>query len=168
MPLTSAITDYDENWPRLFDVEADRLRPIFENTNVAIHHVGSTAVAGLAAKPEIDILVIVSDVDHLKHWQAKLLDLGYKRGSDLMEGHYFFKRDVGSVRTHKLHVCVSGHTQIFRMLQIRDHRRTNNADRKAYEELKFRLEQKNQTGIAEYLEAKAPFLDEFYQRANQT
>ncbi len=82
-----------------------------------------------------------------------------------MKGHHFFKRDIGEIRTHKLHVCVSDHSQISRMLGIRDHLRRNSADRQAYAELKLRLERQNETGIAEYLKGKAPFLDELYRKS---
>ena len=164
MPLTSSITDYDDKWPRLYEAEVKRLRPVFGDVCVQMHHVGSTAVEGLSAKPEIDMLVVVSDSSPLDHWQGELLRLSYRRGRDLMEGHHFFKRDRGGVRTHKLHVCLSGHSQISRMLGIREHLRANPSDRQAYAELKFRLERENKAGIAEYLDAKAPFLDELYQK----
>lgn len=160
MPLTSAITKYDERWPHLFEAEAERLRPVFGTACVDLQHVGSTAVVGLAAKPEIDVLAVVSDTKELERWQGALLRLGYRRGGDLADGHHFFKRDVKGLRTHKLHVCRLGHPHILRMLTIRNHLRTNDEDREAYEALKLRLEQENRTGIAEYLEGKAPFLNE--------
>jgi len=165
MPLTSSITDYDDRWPRFFEAEAKRLRPIFGDMCVEIHHVGSTAVEGLAAKPEIDILVVVSGSSRLNLWQDELLRLKYRRGGDLMEGHHFFKRDRDGVRTHKLHICVSGHSQISRMVGIRDHLRGNPSDCQAYAALKLRLESENRTGIAEYLAAKAPFLNELHQKS---
>lgn len=140
---------------------------MFGKAFVAIHHVGSTAVKGLAAKPEIDILVAVSDASRLDVWQADLLGLDYTRGRDLMTGHHFFKRDVDGVRTHKLHICQSDHSQISRMLRIRDHLRVNATDRRAYAELKLRLERENKTGVAEYLDGKAPFLDDLFQRSRK-
>lgn len=164
MKLTSSITDYDQKWPSLFLEEAGRLRSVFGDACIDIHHVGSTAVEGLAAKPEIDVLVVVSNAAGLDNWQVELTGLGYSRGGDLVEGHHFFKRDVGGIRTHKLHVCAAGHSQINRMLGLRDHLRSNSADRRAYAELKFRLEKENRTGIAEYLADKAPFLDELYRK----
>lgn len=164
MKLTSSITDYDQKWPSLFLEEVGRLRPVFGDASIDIHHVGSTAVKGLAAKPEIDVLVVVSNATGLDNWQTELTDLGYRRGGDLMEGHHFFKRDVGGIRTHKLHVCVAGHSQINRMLGLRDHLRSNSEDRRAYAKLKFRLEEENRTGIAEYLAGKTQFLDELYRK----
>ena len=138
---------------------------MFGDACIDIHHVGSTAVKGLVAKPEIDMLVVVSNTNSLDHWQVGLTGLGYSRGGDLMKGHYFFKRDVGEIRTHKLHICISDHSQISRMLGIRDHLRRHATDRKAYAELKLRLERTNTTGIAEYLRGKTPFLDELYRKS---
>ena len=166
MPLTSEIADYDPAWPTRYDAEATRLRPLFGNRLASIHHVGSTAVEGLAAKPEIDILAIVVDTECLSRWTSDLQTLGYRRGGDLREGHHFFKRDAGSVRTHKLHVCAVGHPQATRMLTVRDHLRTHANDRMTYEALKRRLERQNENGIAEYLSGKAPFLDDLYEHAS--
>ncbi|MFC4670720.1 GrpB family protein [Seohaeicola nanhaiensis] len=59
----------------------------------------------------------------------------------------------------------SSHSQISRMVGIRDHLRESPSDRQAYAELKLRLEMENRTGIAEYLEAKAPFLDGLYNKS---
>ncbi len=164
MPLTSKITAYDVRWPMQFETEARRLRPIFGRSQMAIHHVGSTAVPGLVAKPEIDLLAEVGDTRFVPDWQAGLMDLGYRRGADLVAGHHFFKRDHGGVRTHKLHVCISGHPQAVRMLKLRDHLRANAQDRAAYAALKLRLEAENTNGIAEYLDGKAPFPDVVYKR----
>ncbi len=166
MPLTSKISNYDERWPLLFVVEATRLKPIFGDRVEGIHHVGSTAVEGLAAKPEIDILVTVTNRDLLGSWQDRLSELGYKRGGDIVEDHHFFKRDVDGLRTHKLHVCEKEHPQVSRMLRIRDHLRANAEDCAAYAALKLRLEEENRTGIAEYLDGKAPFLNDLYDRCN--
>ena len=59
MALTSSITAYDPRWPQSYADAAGQLAPIFEPGLVEIHHVGSTAAPGLAAKLEIDILAIV-------------------------------------------------------------------------------------------------------------
>ena len=164
MALTSAITDYNAAWPALYAREAGRLRRVFGPDLSNLHHVGSTAVEGLAAKPEIDILAVVGATGRLDVWTKSLARLGYRRGGDLQDGHHFFKRDVEGVRTHKLHVCAVGHPQAARMLAIRDHLRTHADDREAYAALKRRLERENRTGIGEYLEGKAPLLEELYER----
>lgn len=164
MPLTSVITAYNEHWPRLFAEEAERLAPVFGAVEFEMHHVGSTAVEGLSAKPEIDVLAVVIGTDELSKWTKALRLLGYRRGGDLSAGHHFFKRDVDGIRTHKLHICISGHPIVSRMLRIRDHLRTHHEDRAYYQALKLRLEHSNSAGIAEYLRGKAPFLDTLDQK----
>lgn len=132
--------------------------PAFRNLAIGIHHVGSTAVPGLAAKPEIDILIVVRDQNAADNCLQAMADLGYRRG-DLSAGHSFFKRDVEAVRTHKVHVCLEGHLQIARMLRFRDLLQENETLRNEYQTLKLKLEAENISGIAEYLAAKAPFIE---------
>ncbi|MEL6286469.1 MAG: GrpB family protein, partial [Pseudomonadota bacterium] len=120
MPLTSAITPYNESWPDLFRQEAARLRPVFGGACLDFEHVGSTAVEGLSAKAEIDMLVIVSSSKDLNEWEDALRLLGYRRGGDLSLNHHFFKRDFNDVRTHKLHICGSGHAIVRKMISLRD------------------------------------------------
>ncbi|WP_311977463.1 GrpB family protein [Bradyrhizobium diversitatis] len=102
MPLTSPIKSYDPTWPQQYAAEEARLKPVFGSGLIGIHHVGSTAVPGLAAKAEIDVLAVVWSDDSLDDWSRSLTRLGYRRGGDLSPGHHFFKRDVGDIRTHKL------------------------------------------------------------------
>lgn len=158
MALTSRITAYDPRWPQSYAEVAGRLAPIFAPSLMEIHHVGSTAVPLLAAKPEIDILVIVRTSDTPDIWHNSLRKLGFRRGGDLSPEHRFFKRDADGVRTHKLHLCTDGHPSITEMLGFRDHLRVSEKDRQRYEELKLRLERENVAGIGEYLLRKRPFI----------
>jgi GrpB-like predicted nucleotidyltransferase (UPF0157 family) len=157
--LTSVIRDYDPSWPVMFADEARGLQPVFGDALVAVHHVGSTSVPGLLAKPEIDILIVVTSFDALGAWVQLLGERGYRRGGDLSVGNCFFKRDVDGVRTHKLHVCIEGHAAISQKLLFRDHLRGNAEDRARYGALKLSLEADNHGGIAEYLAGKAPFIE---------
>lgn len=159
MALTSQISEYDNQWPCMFDAEKARLEGVFGAKAVEIHHVGSTAVPGLAAKPEIDLLVVVSDHRGEARVDQAMASLGYIRGKNLSEGHHFYRRDVGGVRTHKVHVCLQGHWQISRMLRFRDMLRQDDDLRQEYQNLKLELESANGHGIKEYLARKAPFID---------
>ncbi len=86
------------------------------------------------------------------------MDLGYVRGSDLSEGHHFYRRNVDGIRTHKLHVCTRGHLTIIQMLGFRDLLRRDALIRQQYEALKLQLESSNSDGMAEYMEKKSPFI----------
>lgn len=157
--LTSKISTYDSQWPQMFFAEKERIRGCFEDEIIEIHHVGSTAVPGLAAKPEIDLLIAVSGHENEPQRSACLYRLGYVRGKDLFAEHHFYRRDIDGVRTHKLHVCTDGHWQIERMLRFRDLLRADAALRQRYQTLKLELEASNSQGIGEYLARKRPFID---------
>lgn len=159
MALTSQIVPYDPEWPVRFETEAARLRSIFGLGRFEIHHVGSTAVPGLSAKPEIDLLAVYHGAEISASTEQQLKDLGYRRGGDLTPGHHFFKRDVDGVRTHKLHVIKASHPKIAHLLTFRDKLRANDVLRSEYEQLKLRLERENTSGIREYLDGKEPFID---------
>ena len=167
VPLTSEISEYDPEWPSRFAEEQKQLQPIFGSKLLRIEHVGSTAVPKLSAKPEIDILVELSDDVDIDGYVPSLTGLGYRRGGDLSEGHHFFKKDFGGLRTHKLHVLVNGHRQVTRMLLFRDHLQNNPKIRQAYQSLKLKLEKENTRGIGEYLRAKAPFIDKVLEEIGQ-
>ena len=166
MSLTSKIEPYDPEWPKRFENAVQKLYPIFRTSLLSIHHVGSTAVIGLAAKPEIDILIVVNSTKYCDYWTPELAHSGFVRGGDLSNGHLFYKRNVKGLRTHKIHVCIDGHKQIRAMLAFRDLLTSNASLREQYQELKLRQEQQNTAGIGEYLESKRPFIDEALKEAS--
>ncbi|APS31379.1 GrpB family protein [Pectobacterium brasiliense] len=159
MTLTSKITAYSSDWPMMFAAERDNIAFIFGNQLIVIHHVGSTAVPELAAKPEIDLLVEVSAHASDTDVNALMCGCGYVRGTDLSEGHHFYRKDVNGIRTHKVHVCETGHKDIDRMLAFRNILRQDAKLRALYQTLKFQLELENTVGIKEYLALKEPFIE---------
>lgn len=154
MALTSPISPYSDLWPDMFEAEKTRLEHVFGGT-ARIHHVDSTAVPGLAAKPEVDLLVAVERQGDTGEVQQRMRGLGYLRGKDLSGGHHFYRRDVDRVRTHKVHVCSAGHARIGRMLRFRDLLRQDPDLRARYRGLKLTPEAENR----EYLAQKATFID---------
>ncbi|GAA3113493.1 hypothetical protein GCM10010520_67020 [Rhizobium viscosum] len=143
----------------MFLAEKERIAVTFAPDLVDIFHVGSTAVPGLSAKPEIDLLVEVREHRNEIARDSSMRMLGYVRGRDLSAGHHFYRRDIDGVRTHKVHVCVTGHWQIERMLRFRDLLRSDPTVRQQYQDLKLELEATNRDGIEEYLAKKAPYIN---------
>lgn len=158
MALTSKITTYNPEWPQRYEADKMLLVSAFGDELIAMHHVGSTAVPQLAAKPEIDVLIEVSEHCNAAARDEVLLSLGYVRGSDLSEGHHFYRRNIGEVRTHKFHICRCGHPSIIQMLTFRELLRNDTSLRQRYQDLKIELEATNTGGMAEYLEKKGPFI----------
>ena len=165
MPLTSPIVPYDAAWPDRYEDERLRLHTIFKEASRAFHHIGSTAVPGLSAKPEIDVLIVIDPATDMTAIGGGMTSLGYRRGGEIFPGHHFFKRDENGRRTHKVHVCGPAHFSIAEFLVFRDHLRAHGETRDAYQTLKLRLEASNTSGIREYLDGKAPFIHDVLDRA---
>ena len=100
------VVAYDPNWPDRFETERQLLVNLLP-TATSIEHIGSTSVPGLAAKPIIDILSVVPDVEEIAAGVAGLERLGYMFRPWVFaddEDHLFFPKDTAARRTHHLHV----------------------------------------------------------------
>src|SRR5690242_16859614 len=132
------IDDYNPEWPALFEREAARIRAALGDRIVLLEHVGSTSVSGLAAKPRIDILLVVPNSADEPSYVPPLQAAGYVlriREPDWHE-HRVFKGPDTDVN---LHVFSPGSTEIDRMLLFRDWLRSHPADRQLYERAKREL-----------------------------
>jgi GrpB-like predicted nucleotidyltransferase (UPF0157 family) len=147
------LADYDPAWPGLFAREARRIRATLREPALRIEHVGSTAVPGLAAKPIIDILLIVGDSADEETYVPALEAAGYVlriREPDWYE-HRVFK---GPDTNINLHVLSQGCPEIDRMLLFRDRLRSNDPDREVYERAKRELAQRTWKYVQNYADAK--------------
>src|SRR5512143_2725263 len=131
-PGTNRLAAHNPLWARAFAEEAGRLRAALGGAALGIEHYGSTAVAGLAAKPIIDIQIGVADIDEGLGFIAPLAAIGYDyAGSQGIAEHHIFGRGVA--RTHLAHVVVFGGRQWVRTLRFRDRLRTDPDLRAAYQ-----------------------------------
>ena len=155
MPIE--VVPYDPVWPARFEQLRAMLAPALGDVAVAIEHVGSTSVAGLAAKPIIDIDVVVASPSDLPESIARLGTLGYRHLGDLgITGREAFQRPP-SLPAHNLYVCPTGIESLRNHLTIRDHLRSHPESREAYGELKSRLATEVDS-IDDYVERKSAFL----------
>ena len=158
------IVDYDPHWPELFAREADRIRSVLGSRALRIEHVGSTSVPGLAAKPIIDLLLVVADSAEEDAYMKLLGTVGYAlriREPNWYE-HRMFK---GPDTDINLHVFSSGCAEIDRMLIFRDRLRSNAADRDLYACAKLALAQKEWKYVQNYADAKTAVIEEIIARA---
>jgi GrpB-like predicted nucleotidyltransferase (UPF0157 family) len=166
-PLAGRIhlVDYDPQWPALFAREAARIRLTLGDRVLLLEHVGSTSVPGLAAKPRIDILLIVADSSDEPSYVPDLEAAGYVlsiREPDWHE-HRTFKGPDTDVN---LHVFSAGCVEIERMLGFRDWLRNNEADRLLYERAKRELAQREWKYTQNYADAKTAVVEEIIARAS--
>ncbi len=87
------VTPYNKNWPLMYEEEAKKLREIFGPEIIEIYHIGSTSIDGLIAKPVIDIMPVVKDVDRVDDFNPTMIDIGYEpKGENGLPGRRFSKR----------------------------------------------------------------------------
>ena len=160
------IADYDPGWPQLFAREADRVRAALGDRVLLLEHVGSTAVPGLAAKPRIDILLVVTDSAEEPAYVPALEVAGYvlrNREPDWYE-HRMFKGPDTDVN---LHVFSPDCPEVERMLLFRDRLRGNEPDRRLYERTKRELARREWAYVQNYADAKTAVVEEIIARARR-
>jgi GrpB-like predicted nucleotidyltransferase (UPF0157 family) len=161
-PIT--IVDYDPIWPDLFQREADRVRAALGERALQIEHVGSTSVPGLAAKPIIDILLVVADTSTEVAYVPALENAGYVlriREPNFHEHRMFKRRDTNL----NLHCFSIGCPEVERMLAFRDWLRANDSDRLLYDRTKRELAARTWKYVQNYADAKTSVVDEILARA---
>ena len=158
------LESYNERWPSEFHEEADRLRAAIGPTLVALEHIGSTAVPGLAAKPIIDILAGVSSWDGFERMVEELGRLGYvytPHSEKDDPGRRVFRKgpaDLSLLRTHNLHVTEFGSYYWTRLVAFRDHLRDHAEDAADYQRLKEDLVARYRNQTRAYTKAKETFV----------
>jgi GrpB-like predicted nucleotidyltransferase (UPF0157 family) len=159
------LAEYDPSWPELFRREEERIRAALGERVVQLEHVGSTAVPGLAAKPVIDMCLVVADSSDEEAYVPALQAAGYVlriREPEWYE-HRVFKGPDTNVN---LHVYSEGCPEIERYLLLRDRLRSNDADRELYERTKRELAQREWKYVQNYADAKTALVEEIIARAN--
>ena len=129
----------DPTWPEQFRLVREHLLGCLGAAAVSIEHIGSTSVPGLAAKPTIDVLVVVDDTDEVLARSGPLAALGFEYRPDAWPDprrHLFLRRVVDGRRTHHLHVVPVGSPEIDDYLTLRDYLRTHPAEASAYRDHK--------------------------------
>jgi GrpB-like predicted nucleotidyltransferase (UPF0157 family) len=158
------LAEYDPEWPTLFAREAARIRAALGERALVVEHAGSTAVPGLAAKPIIDIVLVVEDSADESGYIPALESAGYVlrlREPDWFE-HRLFKGPDTNVN---LHVFSRGCDEADNMVVFRDHLRTNDDDRRHYEDAKRELAARTWKYVQHYADAKSAVVAEIMARA---
>lgn len=129
------VAEADPRWPELFAELRDRLWPRLADLALTIEHVGSTSVAGLAAKPVLDVDIVLGSRAELPAMIARLAGLGYTHRGDLgIADREAFRASVNQP-PHHLYVCPPDSLALRNHLTLRDHLRAHAADRQAYARL---------------------------------
>jgi GrpB-like predicted nucleotidyltransferase (UPF0157 family) len=161
------VTPPNEDWPNQFDAEAECIATVlgFERRN--IHHIGSTSIPGIYAKPVIDMLLVVDAIADLDHGAAAMADIGYSALGEfgIAGRRYFRKDDANGVRTHQVHCFEIGSAEITRHLAFRDYMRAHPAAALAYSELKRHLADLHPDDMPAYMDGKDAFIKLYQAKA---
>lgn len=158
MNKTIEVVSYDPNWPAMFQAEAELIKRALGNNCVAIHHIGSTSVPGLSAKPIIDILPVVRDIVEVDEAKNGMEFLGYEAKGEYGIAFRRYFQKGSDIRTHNVHVYEEGDPEIDRYLKFRNWMRTHEDDARSYANLKLELATKFPQDILQYCFGKDAFV----------
>ena len=155
------IKDYDPMWPEAYATHRERITSALGERAVAVDHIGSTSVPGLAAKPIIDVLVTVPDITAEEEYLDPLLSAGYElRVRE--PGHRMVRTPE---RDTHVHVLEANDPAALDHLLFRDRLRTHAQDRAAYERTKRDLVLRDWSDMNAYADAKTDIIESIKTRA---
>jgi len=165
MPIV--VMDYNPQWPVVFERLRARVWPAIADVALGIEHVGSTAVPGLAAKPIIDVTIVVADRRGLEAVIGRLEGIGYRHRGDLgVRGREAFANppappdspDMPDTPAHHLYACVQGGLALRNHLAVRDRLRRDLSAAAAYSRLKKELARRFADDLDAYIAGKTDFI----------
>jgi GrpB-like predicted nucleotidyltransferase (UPF0157 family) len=160
--MTILLVPHDPSWAKCFQAEQAAILAACGSSISAVHHVGSTSIPSITAKPIIDILAILSERRDGLTCIKSLERLGYEyRGANGIEGRLYFKKP----QAFHIHMYPADHPDTGRLLRFRDYLRSHPAEAARYQTLKLKLAQQFATDRGAYARAKDNFCAQIDQLA---
>jgi GrpB-like predicted nucleotidyltransferase (UPF0157 family) len=162
------VVPHDPAWASAFREEEAVLRPVFGGIWVRAHHIGSTSIPGIPAKPIIDILLEVTSIEAVDPLNEKMAELGYRpKGEYGIPGRRYFPKGESDSRTHHLHVFGAGHPRVRDHLEFRDYLIAHPDEADEYGRLKERLAEEFRHDIEGYMAGKDGFIKDVIAKAGR-
>ena len=159
MPQHIIVSEYDPAWPLKYETEKEKIEAILEHNCIALYHIGSTAVPGLAAKPIIDIMAAVRSLEQADAAAEKFSRIGYEYLGEFGRPGRRYLRKGGDERTHQIHIFqADDRKNIERHLAFRDYLRTHEEECREYAALKKELARRFPYDIDGYCDGKEKFV----------
>ncbi len=150
---TYELLEYDPAWKERFLEAAEKLKPIFGDNLVEIDHIGSTSIIGMVAKPQIDVLAVVKDLDAVKDKHHLFIQEGFipkGRGYVAEDDEYMTQDSIEGVRLVSVHTLQEGNPKIAEYKDFRDFLQQNEEDRNLYIATKRKLYSEHHDNYADY------------------
>ena len=178
------VVPYDPQWKTAFEAESQQIVKALAKNLVVIHHIGSTAIPHIYAKPVIDFLIEVKDIDLVSEQTPAMVALGYEAmGEYGLIGRRYFRKDASAefssaacavrkenppgIRTHHVHIYEIYSPEIERHLAFRDYMIAHPEEAEQYSQLKQELAQKYPEDIEGYMDGKDEFVKRIERKAIQ-
>jgi GrpB-like predicted nucleotidyltransferase (UPF0157 family) len=158
--MKTFVIPHDPLWKELFIKEHNALRGVLRKNALEIHHIGSTSIPDILAKPIIDILIEVTSLDLLDQTNSEMESLGYEVMGEfgIETRRYFRKSDPQGIRTHHLHAFEIGSPHLFRHLAFRDYLIAHPTQARKYSDLKSKLIAQENCTMDSYIAGKDSFI----------
>ena len=164
------IAEYDPQWPELYAQEAAEARQAFGASLVALEHIGSTSVPGLAAKPIVDVQAVVRSLGEINAVTPKLTALGWQQGVFALDPErrlYFKKYNAAGARTYQLHIYEPSHPAASAHLLFRNYLWAHPEEVRRYEALKRGLAGRFRFDRLAYNAAKTEYIEAVVTKARE-
>ncbi len=160
------IQPWTKQWEVAYDQEQKLLKEILKDELVDIYHIGSTSVPAIGcAKPIIDILIVVKDIEKVDRYNEALQSVGYElKGENGIAGRRYFPKGKQN-RTYHVHIYQEGNEHIQAHLDFKMYLMEHQEDAKAYGKLKRELARRFPENHHMYQEGKQEFVNELVERA---
>ena len=155
---TFVLSEYDPNWAKIFEDTAKLLRDIFGDELVRVHHIGSTSIPEMLAKPQVDLMMEVKNLDRVKDFYGEMEKAGFKpmgrKYTRRSDDEYFVKDSINGKRILSVHAFQEGNNEIENILMFRDYLRENKEARNTYIKIKKELYKKYSNDYPAYGKGK--------------
>lgn len=167
MPIQVIVEPHDPLWGGMFSAESKRVSEALGPNAIAVHHIGSTAIPTIYAKPIIDLLVEVAEIHEVAAHNPAMESLSYEAMGEfgIPGRRYFRKDDQAGVRTHHVHVFAAGSSEVQRHLAFRDFLLAHPELAQQYSELKRSLATAFPDSMEKYMDGKDAFIKEVDRKA---
>lgn len=162
------VIPYNEKWAEDYQQIKKLLLNIFGDLVIDIQHFGSTSIEGMSAKPIIDVMIIVNDIQKVDDLNSEMIEAGYKpKGENGMLGRRYFQHfhEDGVNHTQHIHVYEKNNLAIVDQLMFRDYLKVHKGTFEQYQQIKINASKKFRYSPGEYTNAKTDFVNEIIDKA---
>ena len=159
------VVSYNSNWKKIYKEESEKIKNMLNDIIIDIHHIGSTAIPGIKAKPVIDILVEVKDIEGVDQYNHKMKELGYEAMGEYGIPKRRFFRKGRIKRTHHVHIFQVGNKEIERHINFKEYLIAHPDKAREYSKLKEKLANKYTYYVENYTNGKSDFIKEIDRKA---